>query len=176
MKYLYLIFWFLLGLVVFVFHSSYSDNTLRTTYIEIHWSSMYPTLENGKLYPAKKIDNISSLQRGDIVVFSIPWAANSYVKRLQILPEDRFQFSYEDDGNILVLSIKWWSVMKFKKYKHTKFYKTLLLWSENTTHWWVKAPQCGLFWDNTSNSVDTLEYGFIGCNRISHVIEPSSYE
>jgi len=148
----------------------YISNKKINQYVKIYWNSMNPTLIDWKLYPIRKVEWINDLNRNDIVLFEISWSNNEYIKRLKILPWDKYNISFENNQNILVLTINWKYVQKFINYKTTIFYKTLLLWSNNTPNWWVKAPQCWVFWDNLKNSIDSLKFWFIWCNKITHKI------
>jgi len=145
------------------------DN-IEKKYVKVYWNSMYPTLKNNELYEIEKVNNIKTLVKDDIVVFNIYWTDIKYIKRLKILANDKFELSYENNWSTLILTINNEFKLKFNNYRNTKFYNTLLLWSNNTNKWWVKAPQCWVFWDNISNSVDTFEYWFIWCNKITHKI------
>ncbi len=167
--YIFSIFFILILFLFFIIYSVWSKiNNSESLYVEIHWNSMNPTLINWKKYKIREVKKISELSRNDIVLFDINWSDIKYIKRLKILSWDKYTLGYEDNWSVLIVKIDWWDNLKFRNYRWTKFYKTLLLWSNNTKKWWVKAPQCWVFWDNLKNSVDTLEYWFIGCNKITH--------
>jgi len=138
-------------------------------YIEVHWNSMYPTLKNLEKYKIEKIDWCDwNIKRWDIVMFDILWSNVKYIKRAEILPWDKYEIWYENNWWVLNLTLNWNYLLKFKSYLNTKFYKVLLLWSNNTDKWTINAKQYWVFWDNKNNSVDTLEYWFIGCTKITH--------
>jgi len=155
-------------LLIIIYNIWKNINNKELLYVEIHWNSMNPTLSNWEKYSIKKIESVNELGRNDIVLFDINWSDIKYIKRLKILPWDKYTLDYENDWSVLIVKIKWWDNLRFRNYRWSKFYKTLLLWSNNTKYWWVKAPQCWVFWDNIKNSVDTLEYWFIWCNKITH--------
>lgn len=170
-KYIYIFILFFIIWLLYIYNIwSYITNDNKISYVKINGSSMFPTLKNKELYKIIEINSIKDLSRDDIVLFDIFWSNIKYVKRLKILPWDKYELSYENDWKVLIISIDWGWILKFKGYEGTKFYKTLLLWSNNTNKWWVKAPQCWVFWDNKTNSVDTLEFWFIWCNKITHKI------
>ncbi len=155
--------------VIFVL-SSCNSSDKNISYVQIHWNSMLPALKNWKLYQIEKITDFNTLVKDDIVVFNINWSNIEYIKRLKILPWDKYVISYKNEWKTLVLTINNKFNLEFNNYRNTKFYKTLLLWSNNTNKWWVKAPQCSVFGDNVKVSVDSLEFWFIWCNKITHRI------
>lgn len=158
--------WFLI--FIYILWNKINTQEINQSYVQVLGTSMNPTLENWKLYKTKEVLSVKELKRDDIVVFEIFWADMKYIKRLKMLPGDKYTISYEKDWKILVLNIEWGKILKFVDYEHTKFYEVLLLWSWNTKNWSVKAPQCGVFGDNIWSSIDSLEYGFIWCSKITH--------
>ena len=134
--------------------------------IQIHWNSMYPTLKNGDIFRAKIVKSFKELKNQDLVIFKLFNSKNYFVKRLWIKPWDHFKLSYEDD--ILLVQINNNSLLKLKNYKNTSFYKMLKIWSKWTNNWVVKTLQCAVLWDNKKNSIDSLNFGFISCNRIKY--------
>lgn len=173
MKQIFIIIWIWVVLsLLYIYTIWINSNKLKTNlYVEVKWSSMYPTLQNWEKYKIEEVnacDNI--IKRWDIVLFDIMWSNIKYIKRVKIIPWDEFNISYENNNSVLILNINWNKILKFKNYKNTKFYKELLIWSKNTTKWMVTSKQYAVFWDNITNSVDTLEYWFIGCTKITHRI------
>jgi len=170
-KILIIIFIFTVWSLLYIYDIWIHINKLnkKPLYVEIHWNSMYPTLKNWEKYRIEEINWCDwSIKRWDIVMFDILWSDIKYIKRAKILPWDDFEIQYENNWWVLDLILNWNQILKFKNYRNTKFYKTLLIWSNNTNKWTVTSKQYAVFWDNKNNSVDTLEYWFIGCTKITH--------
>jgi signal peptidase I len=60
-------------------------------------NSMQPTFKDGQVIEVKSVDNISSLQRGDIIVFE--WNGDSLIKRLVALPGETIEIR---QGSIII--------------------------------------------------------------------------
>ena len=143
-------------------------NWKKTEYIwiKVEWSSMYPTLKQWKLYKAMTVNDYSELKNGDIVVFKLYNSKRYFIKRLWIKPNDIFKLNYKNNSLQIIINAKY--SLQMKNYKNSSFYKMLKIWSKWKNEGKVNNLQCGVIWDNQNISQDSLDYGFISCERIRY--------
>jgi len=152
----------------FIFIKQKTSQPKKLIYIQVRWNSMYPTLKNGKKYLAEKIKSWKVLKHQDIVVFKLYNTEKYYVKKLWIMPNDKFKLNFLSWNKILQIVVNDKYKINVANYKNSLMYKMLLVWSKKTNKWKVYTNQCWVFWDNVKVSIDSKKFWFISCQRIKY--------
>ncbi|PCI24453.1 signal peptidase I [Candidatus Peregrinibacteria bacterium] len=145
----------LLGLGVFLFQEN-------TFYIKVIGKSMEPILHEGTFYQAEFVSSFEK-ERGEMVVFSMENRDKPFIKQLIGLPGD--EFSYVIDGEDMYFTLIDTDIF-LPKYKETGLFTMLQFYFPDTTEGQIPEGRCFVVGSNQAVSVDSLDFGFIKCEKI----------